>query len=217
MKSLKSILPLFLAVSMLFTALEAAPHISVKALFKDKAMFYVDGQSRTLTVGQTSPEGITLIAADSFEATLEVAGKRLVYTLGKSFSNRAPPPTKTKNVRIAVDGQGMYRTMGFINGYSVNFLVDTGASIVAINSVEAERLGIDYKSGQPVSVSTASGIARAYGVHLDSVQVGEIIQRHVRATVILGSHPRYVLLGMTFLGQLDVHRTGGILELRKKE
>jgi len=111
----------------------------------------------------------------------------------------------------------MYTTVGSINGLTVTFLVDTGASQVALNANEARRLGIDFRvSGTPTAVDTASGVARAWAVTLDSVKVGSLEMRNVGAVVLEGSTPQHALLGMTYLGQLEIDNDGRLMTLRKK-
>ena len=73
------------------------------------------------------------------------------------------------------------------------------------------------KVGTPASVSTASGFTKAYRVRLKSVSVGDITQKNVEAFVIDGSHPGPILLGMTFLGQLDVEHSGNAMTLMQKD
>ena len=111
----------------------------------------------------------------------------------------------------------MFQTTGSINGLPVQFLVDTGASSVAMNSAEARRLGIDYRVvGEETRVATASGIESAYAVNLERVKVGEIQLHNVAGVVIDGAQPQQVLLGMSFLGQLDMNNEGTVMTLRKK-
>ncbi|PCH63268.1 MAG: hypothetical protein COC04_04625 [Gammaproteobacteria bacterium] len=110
----------------------------------------------------------------------------------------------------------MYITPGTVNGYSVDFLVDTGASTIALNAETAKRLDLEYIENAPVGVKTASGITLAYPVTLDEVQVGDIKLYNVQAVVIDGPEPSRALLGMTFLGQLDMHQTGQRMDLKQK-
>jgi len=97
-----------------------------------------------------------------------------------------------------------------------NFLVDTGASAIALNAATAKRLDLEYIKNAPVGVKTASGITLAYPVTLDEVQVGDIKLYNVQAVVIDGPEPSRALLGMTFLGQLDMHQTGQRMDLKQK-
>ena len=193
-----------------------AGDIMVLGLFKDKAVVSINGKQRSLAPGQTSPEGVTLISASSNGAVLEVDGKRRSYSLGSQVNTQLTAPKHTA-VQIYPNPQGMYTTVGSINGLPVNFLVDTGATLIAINGQQAKRLGIAYRlDGQPTVVSTASGMAEAYIVKLSKVKVGEIELRDVGAYVIEGTSPAEVLLGMSFLGKLEIQHKQQVMELRKK-
>ncbi len=200
-----------------FIAAATAQDILVLALFKDKAVLRIDGAQRTLRVGEVSPEGMRLISADSAQAVLEIDGKRSAYALGSHTSYATMGPAARSVVQIWRGAGGMYTTGGSINGMPVKFLVDTGASIIAMNSQDARRLGIDYqRSGTAGTVSTASGVERAYQVSLDSVKVGDILLRNVEAAVLEGPYPPVVLLGMSFLGRVEMENQGSMLVLRQK-
>ncbi|OQX44971.1 MAG: aspartyl protease, partial [Candidatus Sedimenticola endophacoides] len=110
-----------------------------------------------------------------------------------------------------------YHTVGSINGRLSDMLVDTGASAVAMSEVEARRLGVGYRvTGEPIAVNTASGVSQGYAVTLDRVRVGEIELVNVPAIVIQGSSPQQVLLGMSFLGRVEMRHQGSVLLLREK-
>ena len=95
--------------------------------------------------------------------------------------------------------------------------MDTGATSIAMNSQVAARLGIDYKRIGKQGVSqTASGLVRTYNLKLAKVQVGEITMHNVDAGIIEGNFPTETLLGMSFLGQLDMKREGEKLELKQR-
>ncbi|MFW5451586.1 MAG: TIGR02281 family clan AA aspartic protease [Methylophagaceae bacterium] len=192
-----------------------ALNIMVVGLFSGQAVLTINNKQRLLKVGKTSPEGVTLISATSQKAILEVGGVQKEYLLGSQIGgNFGPPPTQT--VVSLWPTNGMYLTPGSINGFSVNFLVDTGASAIALNIATAKRLGLNYLNGQRIGVKTASGRSGAYAVTLDQVQVGDIKLYNVKAMVLDGAEPAVALLGMTFLGQLDMQRTGEKMELKKK-
>lgn len=192
----------------------AIDNIVVLGLSKGKALINVDGKQHMLSLGQISPEGVRLIKANVNEAELEVAGKRDVYPLGQHISSNFIPAAETV-VHIARNNFGMYTTTGAINSRLVNFLVDTGATSIALNAGEAKRLGIEYRLGKPMQVSTASGTAQAFGMRLKSVKVGAIELRDVDAVVVDGSSPEIVLLGMSFLGRLNVQHQGQLLVLKQ--
>jgi aspartyl protease family protein len=192
--------------------------ILVLGVFPDRAMIQVDGERRVLRVGEDAgPDGIRLLSTDSRagHVVLEINGQRRQMALGGrvggSFQSR-----QGAQARILADSSGAYTTSGSINGRSVTFLVDTGATAVAMSSSEARRLGIDYSRGQVTQVATASGNAFAYRITLDRVRVGEIEQRNVPAVVITGDAPRVALLGMSFLSRLELRNEGQALVLEQR-
>jgi len=109
----------------------------------------------------------------------------------------------------------MFRSKGHINNYSVKFLIDTGASTIAMSSVAAKKLGVKYRSGTAVQASTASGIAKGYAIKLDKVKLGNIIVYNVEAIVLEGSFPSEILLGQSFLSRIHMTRKGNKMKLRK--
>lgn len=218
MKSTISILRLSLvAAALLSCAAWAARSVHVEALFQDRAVIAVDGQRHVLSVGKPGPEGILLLSANSREALLEVDGVRATYRLGNKVSSSFAPPDELLE-RIWPDAMGMYATVGSINGLPVEFLVDTGATYIALNGNQARRLGIEYRlKGRPATVTTASGRAQAFYVKLDRVKVGELQLRNVDAAVLEGEHPARPLLGMSFLGRLQMENRGGALVLKQRK
>lgn len=189
--------------------------IVVSGLFKNQAVITINKQQHLLKVGKTSPEGVTLISANSHSAMLELDGIQQRYLLGTQIGgNFAPPPEQPKVALWPTNG--MYLTPGSINGFTVDFLVDTGASAIALNAATAKRLGLNYLKGQKIGVKTAASIEIAYKVMLNEVQVGDIKLYNVEAVVLESEEPTRALLGMTFLGQLDMQRIGDKMELKKK-
>ncbi|MBI2792401.1 MAG: TIGR02281 family clan AA aspartic protease [Gammaproteobacteria bacterium] len=200
-------------VALCFWSLCFASEVRILGLFKDKVMIEIDGQTHTLEVGKES-SGIRLISADSKGCVLEINGKEQEYTMGSHISIRFRPAEKPI-VRIAQDNAGMYRTTGSINGVTVNFIIDTGASYVTMNVNQAKSLGIDYQS-KPVQVETAGGRAKAFLITLDQISIGDIRVFDVPAVVVDGSSPKEVLLGMSFLKRLEISDNHQLMELKQK-
>lgn len=209
-------LGLVLGLCVMLAAAAEMPSVEVVGLFKDRAMLRIDGKDRFLRVGETSREGLTLVAADTHHALLEYDGVEIELGLSDRIASVFKTPTKT-SLSIPSDPMGQYWVRGFINDQSVNFLVDTGASVLAMSSVEAERLGIDFTGeGQTGTAQTAQGVAISHFVDIPKVEVGGIEVHDVRAAIVEGSYPRSILLGMSFLRNVEMEQQEGILMLREK-
>jgi aspartyl protease family protein len=200
---------------MLPSAVFAVAPVEIVGLFKNQAVVQVSGVQRLIKVGQTSPEGVELLSADTAQAKVRYQGE--VYTL--SLSNRVHSGFRQADkasVAIPSDDMGQYRVRGAINAQYVNFLVDTGASVVALSSHEAGRLGIDYQRGQRGQVQTAQGTADSFFVIIDKVTVAGITAHNVQAAIIDGNYPVEILLGMSFLRQVSMQENSGVMTLTHK-
>jgi aspartyl protease family protein len=208
----KSIL-LILAAGALVCTSAWATSVAVVGLFKDKAIVSVDGgKPRTLSVGQTMG-GVKLLAADSDSASFDVDGKRRTLSMGQSFAGAATGERPT--VSLTADARGHFAAAGSINGYPMSFMVDTGATTIAINAAEARRIGLDYKSGQAVGVSTAAGVVPAWRVTFNTVKVGGIMLNQVEGMVVEAGL-NVPLLGMSFLNRMEMRRDGQTMTLTQR-
>jgi aspartyl protease family protein len=191
-----------------------ATSVSVVGLFKDKAIVMIDGgQPRTMSVGQ-SMGGVKLLAADSSSASFDVDGKRRTLSMGQSFAGGAAT-SERQSVSLTADARGHFAAAGSINGYSMSFLVDTGASTIAISAAEAKRIGLDYKAGSVVGVSTAAGVVPAWRVTFNTVKVGSITVNQVEGMVV-ESGLSVPLLGMSFLNRMEMRRDGQTMTLKQR-
>ena len=194
-----------------------ATDISVMGLFNGKAVLVINGgKPRTVGVGQTTPEGIKLLSASSESAVVEYSGQRHTLNMGHATRIGATNDAGFGQVTLTADARGHFVTTGTINGTSVRFLVDTGASSVALSVNEARRLGIKYLSGSPGQVATANGATMAYKLKLDNVRVGEITLNNVDCVVVDGLGLNIVLLGMSFLNRTQMKRDGDTLTLVRR-
>lgn len=203
----------------------AATQLTLLVLSENKAMLHVDGNKRLLSVGEVSPEGVKLISVDSDAAVVEIGGRQETLRLGMAtifIDSKNPAEVEAtddfgpQTVSLWADQSGFFHVDGMINGFPVRFLVDTGATTVAISGDLARRIGLDLSQGRRGFASTAGGMAQMVGVSLNSVTVGDITLRNVDAGIIMGSFPETPLLGMSFLGQLDMVREGNRMDLRER-
>jgi aspartyl protease family protein len=215
MRNLRT-LPL-LAVLFISAPVAAVEKIALHALFKDKVIILVDGARRVLKIGESSPEGVKLVAVNTQAETADVEnnGKRQEMRLGMVAASFASVGKGT--VTLYAERSGHYFADGFINGAPTRFLVDTGATMVAMSGNMAKRIGLDYRRlGRAGMANTAGGMVRTYYLKLDSVQIGDIKFFNVDAGVVEGSHPTEVLLGMSFLDRVDMKRDSEKLELKER-
>lgn len=201
---------------LLFAELAMATDVNVLGLFPGKAVVTIDGgKPRTLSNGQTSPEGVKLISANSESAEFEIDGKRQVLSLGQGITANFAA-TENAGVTLFADSNGHFVSEGSINGAPVKFLIDTGATMVSLNSNEAKRIGLNYLKGERSLVSTANGLAPVYKVRLDTVKIGDISLSNVDALVHEGENLPIVLMGMSFLNRVEMKRAGSQMTLIKR-
>ena len=195
----------------------AQPSVRVVGLFPNAAVLSVDGQRTLVKAGQTGPQGIKVISADSRSAVLSIDGQTRTHTLSRDYGSGGFATPEKRRLTISKGAAGHYWVTGSINGNSVPFMVDTGASSIAINAAQARRLGLDFKAtGTPVTVSTASGTEQAWRVYLNSVKLGAIEVLGVDAMVLDSEFPRDALLGMSFLSRVRWREEQGALIVEAK-
>lgn len=195
----------------------AEPVVRVVGLFPNAAVVNVDGQRTLLKVGQEGPMGLQLISADSRSAVLSINGRQQRMELSRDYNQGGYSTPEKQRLIVARGRGGHYWVNGSVNGSSMPFLLDTGASAVALNAVQARRLGIDFMaSGKPMQVTTASGVERGWQVTLRSVKVGAIEVFGVEAIVLEGNFPADALLGMSFLNRIGWRQEQDALVLEAK-
>jgi aspartyl protease family protein len=193
----------------------AAAEVNVVGLFGNKAVVSINGgQPRTMSVGQKAPEGVALVAVDRETATFEIDGKRRTLRMGQAYSAPGGGGSGQRTV-LKADAGGHFIADGQVNGGSIRFLVDTGATLIALPAADAKRLGLSYLGAPRGSVNTANGAAVAYKVKLDTVRVGEITINNVDAVVLEGGLS-VALLGMSFLNRTEMKRDGETMVLLKR-
>jgi aspartyl protease family protein len=193
-----------------------ATDVTVVGLFSGKAVVTINrGQPRILAVGQTTPEGVKLVAVDARGATLEVDGKRQTLEMGQHFETPGQAPDR-QSVTLAPDSRGHFMADAQVNGGHLRLMVDTGATLVRLSTADARRLGIDYTRGEPGYSIVADGRrVPNYRLKLDTVSIGGLTLYNVDATVGEGGIG-YGLLGMSFLGRTEMRREGQNLILTKR-
>jgi aspartyl protease family protein len=190
--------------------------VNVVGLFNGKAVVIINkGQPKTLSVGQ-SAEGVKLIEASSSKAVLEIEGKRRELGMGQAVAVTGASNSAPSSVTLYADSAGHHFTDGQINGATLRFIVDTGATSILMNSGDAKYANIEYKTGQKVQTQTANGIVTGYRVVINTLRMGGVVLNQVDGVVLEGGSPSVVLLGMSALNRLEMKREGIALTLTRK-
>ena len=174
------------------------------------------GAPLTVEVGETTPQGVRVLRVDRASAVVRVDG--VTKTLSLVADHGAVDTGATEaggTIMLAADSRGHFITSGFVNGRSVQFVVDTGATLTTLSRSDADRLGLDYRRGTQMRTVTANGAATGWRVSVDSIRVGEATVRNVD-TMVIDSDLPIALLGMSFLGRFDMQRSGATLVLRRR-
>jgi aspartyl protease family protein len=194
----------------------AAQSVSMSGSLGDKALLIIDGTPRTVAAGQTV-QGIKVLSVNGGETVVELGGKRQTLPLGGAQVNLggAASAGGGTQIVIAAGSGGHFVTDGSINGKVVRFMVDTGATSVALGEAEAKRIGLDYSRGQRGLARTANGSVVAHRVSLASVRIGDVTVYNVDA-VVVPAGMEVVLLGNSFLSRFQMKRDADVLVLEKR-
>jgi aspartyl protease family protein len=195
----------------------SAQNVALTGIMGQRALLVIDGGAPSVFALGQSRDGVTLISVEADRAVVELGGRRQSLRVGDVPVNLAPLPGSTGNSRVVLTAGpgGHFISNGQINGASVRFLVDTGATEVSMSADEADRIGLQYRSGTPVALYTANGTTQGYKIHLNSVRLGGVEVYNVEAIVTGNSMP-FVLLGNTFLAHFQLKQENDSLTLDKR-
>lgn len=206
----------FIASALLLCGIAApasATSVRLVGLLGSKALVAVDGgKPRLMAIGE-SRDGVVLRAVEGQQAVFEIDGQRHRIAMGQHYA--LATASGDDKVVLQADGQGHFFARGTINGAGINFLVDTGATSVALSAADAKRMGINYYNAPRGYVGTANGTATAYQVKFDTVRIGDVTLTNVDGVVLESAMP-YALLGMTFLNRMEMNRDGATMTLRRR-
>ena len=167
-----------------------------------------------MAVGSRTEEGVSVLSIEGNTATIEIDGRKRVLRVGQNVAAQ-PSGSGPASVVLTADSRGHFLPTGTINGTTVRFLVDTGASMISIGAGDARRIGIDPSKGERGITNTANGQAVVSRVKLNSVRVGDIVLHNVDALVHQNDLP-VTLLGMSFLNRMEMQRNGDTMTLIKR-
>ncbi len=204
------------ASAVLLCAAAQAQTVSLSGSMGNKALLVIDGTPRTLAAGNVH-SGVKLVSVNANDAVVEINGKRLALTAGGTPVNLGGAASEGSGSQIvlnAVSG-GHFVSSGSINGKAVRFMVDTGATFISMGQQEADRIGLNYRSGTRGYSQTANGPVQVYRTTLDSVRVGDVQVFNIEA-VIMPMPMDVVLLGNSFLSRFQMRRDNDVMRLEKR-
>jgi aspartyl protease family protein len=173
-----------LCIWLALTCLPAiAQKVALTGVMGQRALLVIDDAAPVVVGPGETRDGVTVISAQGEQAVVQIQGHQQTLRVGEmpvSVTSKASSAAASRVVLSAGPG-GHFISSGQINGAPVQFLVDTGASVVSLSAQEADRIGLRYRSGRPVLVATANGQAVGYAIQLNSVRLGEVEIYNVEA------------------------------------
>lgn len=193
----------------------SAQTVTLSGSMGDKALLIINGSPRTVATGATY-QGVKVVSVASHEVIVELGGKRVPLQLGApiNLGGIASEGTGSQIVLTAGPG-GHFVTGGSINGKAVQFVVDTGATLVAMSEADADRIGLDYKKGPRGLVNTANGQVIVHRASLNVVRIGDVQVYNVEA-VVVPAPMENILLGNSFLTRFQMRRENDRMTLDRR-
>lgn len=192
----------------------AAQDVGLAGVMGSKAMLMINGgEPQAVAIGQTL-DGVKVLSVQGDQAIIEIGGKKRPLRVGQHAIGAASADGSGK-VILNADGQGHFYTTGTINGTSVRFIVDTGATMISLGATDARRIGLDFNRGQKGMTQTANGQSVVSKVKLDTVRIGDVTLHNVDALIHQSEMPM-ALLGMSFLNRMEMQRDGSTMTLKRR-
>ena len=194
----------------------AAQSVSLQGMLGSKALLVVDGGAPKAVAAGETWKGVKVLSAGGEQAVVEVGGQRRSLRVGEApLAVGATEAPKGNKIVLNASSGGHFLAQGAINGRAAQFMVDTGATSIAMGIEEARRLGIDYAKGKLARGNTANGQVMVYQVKLASVRIGDVEVYDVDAAV-LPSQSGNILLGNSFLSRFQMTKLNDQLVLERR-
>ncbi len=207
----------YLRVDAAGCAAASAQTVALQGMLGSNALLIVNGGAPKAVAAGSVYQGVKVVSTSGDQAVVEIAGQRHTLRVGEapaSVGSGRASPGGSRIVLTAGSG-GHFMTQGAINGQAANFMVDTGATMVSMSAADADRLGLNYKAGQPGYSSTANGVAPVWRIKLTSVRVGDVEVFNVDALVTPQPMP-FMLLGNSFLSRFQMKRENDQMVLERR-
>ena len=199
----------------LFSPMANALDVGLAGVMGSKAMLIFNGgEPEAVRVGE-SVDGVKVVSIQGDQVIVEIGGKKRPLRIGQHAIGAASVGDGSGKVSLTADVRGHFFTTGNVNGTSIQFMVDTGATSIALGAADARRIGLDLSRSQKGLTDTANGRTQVSRIKLDTVRVGDITLNNVDAVVMDHDMPT-ALLGMSFLNRMEMQRDGSTMTLKKR-
>jgi aspartyl protease family protein len=202
------------SLALLLAQAVSAQEVGLAGIVGSKALLMINGAPpRSVPLGATV-DGVRVLAVQGDQVIIEMDGRKRPLRVGQhAIGTIADNASQT--LVLKADGQGHFFTTGTINGASVRFLVDTGASMISLGASDARRLGLNFDRGQKGMSQTANGQVVVSKLSLDTVRIGGVTLHQIDAVIHQTDLP-VALLGMSFLNRMEMQRDGNTMTLKKR-
>ena len=193
-----------------------AQSVALSGVMGSKALLVIDGGTPKAVATGEAHQGIKVISVAGEQAVVDIKGQRVNMRVGDAPVSQGARPGGTNGSRIVLTqgSGGHFFAQGLVNGRTVQFMVDTGATTIALGASDAKRMGIDYEKGRPVRMGTANGVAQGWLIKLNRVKIADVEVYEVDAVV--GPDMPYALLGNSFLNRFNMNKTIDQMVLEKR-
>jgi aspartyl protease family protein len=208
--------PLWVWLAACLPVAALAQSVAMTGGMGSKALLVVNGGAPKALAAGDLYQGVKVVSVTAEQTVVEVGGKRQTIVLGGAPVSIGGAGGGTGNEIVLTAGTGgHFVTQGSINGKSTRFMVDTGATSVAMGADEARRLGINFEAGERIYGSTANGPVTGYRVSLTSLRIQNVEVNNVEAAVLPMSMPA-ILLGNSFLTRFQMKRENDTMTLTRR-
>ncbi len=190
-----------------------AQSVSLVGCIGTQALLVIDGGAPQAMRPGEEARGVRVVSVGDGSAVVNVGRHTQELHLGANPVALGTPPGAPTVLNAQPNGQFVVDAR--INGHTVRMMVDTGATLVALDREQARALGLSLEGATATAVRTANGVVRALRLNLQSVRVGTVEQHNVQAVVQDAPLP-IALLGMSFLRGLDLRHQGDRLVLQAR-
>jgi aspartyl protease family protein len=192
-------------------------NVALTGVMGQRALLVINGGTPAVVAPGETREGVRLISVSGDVAVVESDGRLQNLRVGDVPVNLTAGPGSGNGTHVVLPAGpgGHFISSGRINGTSVRFLVDTGATVVSMSAQEADRIGLQYRTGTPLQLNTANGAVQGFQISLTSVGLGGVEVYNVPAIVTANPMP-FVLLGNSFLTHFQLKRENDSLTLDKR-